>query len=523
MLTRLEQICIKEEAKENSAVDDATLYNAANAAYSVIDPSAEFDLQTFDRNIKRDTLTPLRGLTGMKMGRVRFSLEMAGSTSSTGAPEFDLPLRACGFRREKLVKLTIGAITGGPFLHGEVVIQTTSGAFGRVVGTTYTGQTELWVAMENMLGYDQGSTTITMFTTTSGHTLAGETSGATCAEPSAVGGSSSGVILDTFSGYGYWPFSYALTRSQTRATSGISTLCLDGTVLKHLNTGTGVIDGWFMAWSQPGRSAGPAPYQVSATANQAVFLRRLSGHVTATTTSDLFKDVAGNTVFIPANSSAAESQFQIPSLSIGCLFDGVREAISGARGTVRIKTAIGEPAIMEFEFRGAQKSYTDGGLLSGVSYTQQLPPVLLDADFSVGVTGTTYAAEPVPNVSAIEFDMAQQIEFRKSIDAAGGLLETHVVGKRPTFTMDPEVMPEAFTSWMANYTNNVNMRMRMRVGTSNQNKFLITAPGLAITSVGAGDRDGFKTRQIQGMLTSGSQTTSTVSRDNELVIIYQIS
>ena len=44
-----------------------------------------------------------------------------------------------------------------------------------------------------------------------------------------------------------------------------------------------------------------------------------------------------------------------------------------------------------------------------------------------------------------------------------------------------------------------------------------------ITSVGAGDRDGFKTRQIQGMLTSGSQTTSTVSRDNELVIIYQIS
>ena len=178
---------------------------------------------------------------------------------------------------------------------------------------------------------------------------------------------------------------------------------------------------------------------------------------------------------------------------------------------------------MEFEFRGAQKSYTDGGLLSGVSYTQQLPPVLLDADFSVGVTGTTYAAEPVPNVSAIEFDMAQQIEFRKSIDAAGGLLETHIVGKRPTFTMDPEVMPEAFTSWMANYTDNVNMRMRMRVGTSNQNKFLITAPGLAITSVGAGDRDGFKTRQIQGMLTSGSQTTSTVSRDNELVIIYQIS
>lgn len=539
MLSRIEQIAIKEEATEDTAVADGTLYDAANCSYSLIDPSYEADLQTFERNIKRDTLTPLRGLTGMKMARVRFSLEMAGNTDSTGYPEFDLPLRSCGFRREKLVKLTIGAITGGPFKHGEVVIQTTSGAFGRVCGDTYTGQTDLWVAMENMLGFDQGSSAITMFTITAGHTLTGESSGATCAEPTAVNGSTTPATILTFAsgtsldfgtggvaGVGYWPFSYALTRSLTRASSGIVVAFADGAVLKHLNTGTGAIDSWWMAWAQPPRSAlsGTPPYQVSATVSQPVYLRRVSGHLAGVTVNDVFRNTSDATVFTQTATVAnAESQFQIPSLSIGCLFDGVREAISGARGSVRIRTAIGEPAIMEFEFRGKVKSFTDGGTISGVSYTQQLPPVLLDTDFSVATDGTSFAAEPTPYVAGVEFDMAQQVEYRKSIDAAGGLLEAHVVGKRPTFTMDPEVMPEAFLSWMANYTDNVNMRMRMRVGTTNQNKFLITAPGLAITSAGKGDRDRIKTRQIQGMLTSGAQTTSTVNRDNELVIIYQVS
>lgn len=535
MLSRIAQICIQEEATENTAVADGTLYAAGNASYSLIDPSCEFDLQTFERNIKRDTLTPLRGLTGMKMGRVKFSLEMAGNTSSTGAPEFDLPLRASGFRREKLVRLTVGTISNGPFKHGEVVIQTTSGAFGRVVGDTYTGQTDLWVAMENMLGFDQGSSALTMFTITAGHTLSGESSGATCAEPTAVNGSTTPATILTFvsstsldpttggvAGYGYWPFSYALSRSATRSTSGVVAAFVDGEVLKHLNTGTGTVDSWWMAWAQSPRSAGTTPYAVNATVSQPVYLRRLNGHVAGTTTSDVFRNIAGTTVFTPANSANAETQFQIPSLSIGCIYDGVREAISGARGTVRIKTAIGEPAIMEFEFRGQQKSFTDGGTLSGVSYTQQLPPVVLDADFSVGSDSLTFAQEAVPNVTGVEFDMAQQVEFRKSIDASGGLLESHIIGKRPTFTMDPEVMPEAFFSWMANYTGNVNMRTRMRVGTSNQNKFLITAPGLAVTGSSPGDRDGFQTRQIQGQLTSGAQSASTLNRDNELIIIYQI-
>ena len=40
MLSRLEQICISQESTEGTAVSDATLYAAGNAAYSIINPEA---------------------------------------------------------------------------------------------------------------------------------------------------------------------------------------------------------------------------------------------------------------------------------------------------------------------------------------------------------------------------------------------------------------------------------------------------------------------------------------------------
>lgn len=515
MLTRLEQIAIAQEALEDTAVSDASLYVAGNMAYSVIDPESTFDLQTYERRIKRDTMTQLRGITGMQMGMFKFSLEMAGTLALDGTqvPEFDLPLRACGFRREKLVKLTIGAITGGPFKHGETVTQTTSGAFGVVVGDTYNGQTELWVAQENRLGHAQG-TSITAFTTTSGHTLTGGSSGATAAEPSAVAGTVSGTSITVPAGLGWFPASFALQRSFTRATSeGILVAIAHGEILRQPATGA-------PTWLGYAEGA----YTVQGVASLPVYVRRVHGHLSqsGTTADREVYNAAGTKLFTCGTTTNAEHQFTIPTLSIGGLYDGVREAISGARGSVRLRCPIGEPAILEFEFKGKKKSFSDAGLVSGVSYTQALPPVVLDADFSMGSDATTFAAEVTPCVSEIAFEMANTIEYRKSIDEATGLKESYIADRKPTFSMDPELMPELFFDYMAKFTGNTNARMRMRVGTALGNRFRITAPGLAITAAGQGDRDGIKTRQIQGALTSGTQTASTLNKENELVIVWEV-
>lgn len=514
MLTRLEQIAIAQEALEDSAVSDANLYVAGNMAYSVIDPESTFDLQTYERRIKRDTLTPLRGLTGMKMGMFKFSLEMAGTLLTDGSqvPEFDLPLRACGFRKEKLVKLTIGAITGGPFKHGETVTQATSGAFGVVIGDTYTGQTELWVAQENRLGHAQG-TSITAFTTTSGHTLTGGSSGATAAEPSAVAGTVSGTSITVPAGLAWYPASFALQRTFTRATSeGILAAIADREMLRQPATGA-------PTWLGEAQGA----YSIQGVASLPVFLRRIFGHLSqsGTTADREVYNLSGTKVYTTGTTTNAEHQFAIPSLTIGGLYDGVRESIAGARGSVRLRCPIGEPAILEFEFKGKKNTFADGGLVTGVSYVQALPPVVLDADFSVGGDSTTFANEVTPCVAEVAFDMGVDVQYRKSIDEATGLKESYISGRKPTFTMDPELIPETFFDWMAKFTGNSNFRTRMRVGTALGNRFRILAPGMAVTSSGMGDRDGIRTRQIQGALTSGTQTASTLNKDNEFVIIWE--
>lgn len=482
MLSRLEQIAIAIEAQENTAVSDASLYVAGNMAYSVINPEANFDLQVTEREIKRDTLTNLRPLLGRKFGSVRFGLELAGATGS-GAPEVDIPLRACGFRRSVVVRLTIGAVTGGPFRHGETVSQATSGATGMVVGDTYTGQTFLFVAQDNGLGTGT-------FDGTNG--LTGGSSAAT-ATPSAV---------DTTGGFAWWPYSFVTTLIGLG--TGTSNNIAHGNVLQGATSGA-------IALAEGASTSGATT----------LYVRRQKGHFSA---GEQVNNVTQGNIAIAASSTIAESQLHIPSLSMGGLFDGVRESISGARGTVSMSANVGEPWRLQFEFKGAKKSFQDAGLVNGISYTQKLPDVWLDGDTQVSLDGNVnYAAEVSLCIAQAQFDMANDVQFRLCADDPTGQHETYIAGRKPTFQIDPEFMPEAHFPWNANFTNNVNFRQRHRLGTAftaSDKFFLIQAPGNAITSMTPGDRNGLKTRQVSGALTSGAQSASTLNRENELVIIY---
>jgi hypothetical protein len=120
----------------------------------------------------------------------------------------------------------------------------------------------------------------------------------------------------------------------------------------------------------------------------------------------------------------------------------------------------------------------------------------------------------------VGFNMNNEVQYRESINSPTGLLESFIANRKPSFTIDPECLPEAFFDWQTKFIGNTNMRLRMRVGTLNGNKFIIQAPGLAISGSQQGDRNGIKTRQITGTMASGSQSTSSLLRDNEFVIIY---
>jgi len=115
--------------------------------------------------------------------------------------EYGALLHACGTRTQAIVSVAIGDITGGPFVRGETVTQTTSGATGRVLIQTATGTSPLYLVPTNGIP----------FVTTK--TLTGGTSGATAT-------SSAGEVI---AGYSVTPISSNLeTATITKEEDGFA-------------------------------------------------------------------------------------------------------------------------------------------------------------------------------------------------------------------------------------------------------------------------------------------------------------
>lgn len=494
-LKRLHQVFIGQELTEATAFDNSdttthALFTAGKGSYLVIDPTIEYELPRFQRNINRSSLTQLQGLSGIRQGTVRFGLELTGSSAFATVPQIGLPLRACGFRQEKLFYLTIGAVTGGPFRHGEVVNQATSLATFTVVGDTYNGQTVLWGVQENELGTGTVSAT---------GALTGASSGAT-ATPSVLTGYTAGVGS---AAYGWWPQSFALSYVRTNASGVVTAAISEGDLLQGVTSGS-----LFQAFKA---------YPIAAGATL-IRCRRVTGHVTPT--GEVFNNVtSGQAANFATATSVPEAQLEIPSLSLGIAKDGVRESIRFSRGTVSATGTIGEPMILNFEFKGGFDAIADQGNLSGVTFGQSVPPVLIDADLALGHSATTFAQEYVPCIRTITLAMNNDVQFVECMADSSGIFNTQITGRKPTGTIDPDLLPESVFSYMNDFLNNTAYRARFTVGSTLGNKFLMTLPALSTTGAPTGDRNGISTRQIAFEMTGGSQTVSALNTENELVII----
>lgn len=175
-LTRVRQLAAKIESSEGVAESLA----AADAKFLVYDPKIKFDVGMFKRNPARASLAQLTRLPGLRKGTLTGRLEIRGSGTAATAPAWFTLLRACGFAATNVSQLTIGAVSGGPFQHYEVITGGTSSATGRVIWPTANGTTT--IRFKQLTGIFQN-----------GEVLTGGTSGATATTGSTA--SASGVEL----------------------------------------------------------------------------------------------------------------------------------------------------------------------------------------------------------------------------------------------------------------------------------------------------------------------------------------
>jgi hypothetical protein len=259
-------------------------------------------------------------------------------------------------------------------------------------------------------------------------------------------------------------------------------------------------------------------YSGTAAARTDYFIRRVQGTFGSETVTPYVAGVAGSTFTV---SGFAQLATHSPAISIGVSKDGVLESLAGARGTVSISGNIGEPILFAFNFSGVKNAVTDSGSVSGVSFIDRTPPVLLGATMNVGDAGiTTFSGQKSFCASAFSLDVANDIQYRRCLTAATGIDGIYINGRTPTGTIDPEQSPEVDFDWMANFFSTGNLRMDLVAG-SGADKFRFKINNMAIGSVGQGDRNGIIIRDIGFNLHSGS--TSSVSGDNEMCIIWDPS
>lgn len=139
MLTRKRQLAAKIEAVEGTA----EILAAADAKLLVYDPKVSFDVAMFERNPARPSFSNVGKTPGKRTAGISYRLELRGSGAAATVPEWGKLLQACGFGVNALKSMNIGAITNGPFQHGETITGGTSAAKGRVVINTANGATAI--------------------------------------------------------------------------------------------------------------------------------------------------------------------------------------------------------------------------------------------------------------------------------------------------------------------------------------------------------------------------------------------
>lgn len=178
----------------------------------------------------------------------------------------------------------------------------------------------------------------------------------------------------------------------------------------------------------------------------------------------------------------------IPCLTIWLYEDGIVRKLYGCRGTVSFSGKIGEPVFADFKFTGVYGG-TDTATMIAPTFISVVPPTVLGASLTID----SYAAI----CESFSIDMGNEIQLRSSIGAAKGFLSALMTSRKPTGKIDPEMVLPAAYDFMTKWTTGTAGALSIGpIGTSDYNRFNLTASKCVYTKVGNGDRSGNMTADL---------------------------
>lgn len=168
--------------------------------------------------------------------------------------------------------------------------------------------------------------------------------------------------------------------------------------------------------------------------------------------------------------------------------DGALHKLTGCRGTFTFNGPAREPAKLSFTVTGHDGGLTDATLVSP-TYDSTVPPVLTAAGFTVD----SYAAV----ISALSFDMGNQVAFPPDINADDGIGEIVITGRDVNGSIDPEAVAVATKDFIDDWKTGSAMALSTGViGNTAGNQWQIAMPAVSYRDVSFADRDGIRTHEL---------------------------
>jgi hypothetical protein len=187
--------------------------------------------------------------------------------------------------------------------------------------------------------------------------------------------------------------------------------------------------------------------------------------------------------------------------------DGRQHTITGCRGTMKMNFSAGKNLLMEFTLNGRYAAPTVASMPATVTYetTVKVPPVCKSSTFS-------YNSKTTLVVGTLEFDVANSVVKRMSLNDANAIKGFEIIDRKPVFSVDPEAQFEtsfAFRTDWATTQRAVSIVATRAAG----NIVTLNIPYGNITKIEYGDRDGIQVEKLDG-------ECSASSGDDSFSIVY---
>ncbi len=196
----------------------------------------------------------------------------------------------------------------------------------------------------------------------------------------------------------------------------------------------------------------------------------------------------------------------VSSLTMGLYEDGVRKLLKGCRGSVKFNFKIGEPAVLDFSFKGVEAGVADTPLFTGIEFDDTTPPVLLNAVMSCDGVSL--------NIGELEIDTVNTLAAKDKIDDSKGILSYMITGRDMQGLFNPEMVSVATHDFFTKWFSNTPMALDLAYGETEGNKFRFYAPSIVYNKIDDADRDGIQLAQ-----TAFDLTGSMEPGDDELAIL----